>query len=136
MFTIIAARRAALIAAKIGCTVLVIGAVFLWIYQLTAGVKVNIINNTGTEIKNLRIQFTGGETLVPLVKPGEIYSMIVNPSGESSLRLQFTDMSDNRHSREIGTYLEEGYRGEILIEIGPNGKVTYEDNSRIGHFHL
>lgn len=98
--------------------------------QLIPGVTVRITNKTGKEIKNLKVEFTGGVATIATIKPGDVHTTVVNSTGESSLTLRFTDASGKEQSQLIGVYLEANYKGKIVIELGPDGKVAFEDKSR------
>lgn len=122
-------RRVVLSAATLCIVLGVVGfAVISW---LTAGVKVVVTNKTRAEVKNLEVEFTGGVVTIPSLKPGAAYQMIVQPTSESHLELRFTDASGKEHRDTIGMYFEPRYRGEVFIELAPDGKVKYEDKTRL-----
>ena len=126
----VSATRWLILAAVVLCiALLLVGfAVVSW---FTGGVQVVVTNKTGAEVKNLEVEFTGGVVTIPTLKPGTAYQATVQPTGESHLELRFTDASGKEHSQTIGVYLEEHYRGRILIDLGPDGKVVYQDQSRL-----
>ena len=105
----------------IGIALLLVAVVF--VFCRGVGVNVIVANKTQAEIKNLEIRFTGGIATIPEIKAGKTYKTSVNPTGESRLELRFADASGKDRAEAIGVYMEEGYRGEIFIEISPDGTV-------------
>ena len=91
------------------------------------GVNVIITNKMPNEIKNVEIKFTGGTITVQTIKPGIEYQTSVQPTGESHLELRYTDASGKDHDEIIGVYFEQGYKGEILIDITPDGTAHFQD---------
>lgn len=118
--------RRALVGAAIMCMVLLLPRL-VTIPRVASGVEVIVANKTNEEIKNLTVEFTGGITNTAAIRPGTVFRTVVRPTSESHLELRFTDAAGKERTEKIGVYFEPGYGGEVVIELAPDGTVSFED---------
>lgn len=95
------------------------------------GVLVRIINKSGGAIRVINVAYTGGEIGPFILDAGRTFETHVNPSGESALKINFTDMHSTQIYKDIDTYFEHGYYGSIEIIIDANSDVTWIDRVQI-----
>lgn len=98
---------------------------FFTIY-LSRGINVIVENRGGESIKNLSIDFTGGNHFIGELLPQESNRAGIKPTSESDLKVSFTDSLGNNKTENIDLYIEPGYSGTIYISIdSTNGNVTW-----------
>ncbi len=108
-------------------------AILAWgLFHARPGVNVSVQNETGAEIADVAIRFTGGSALKPRLPAGAIFATRVRSRGESDLTVEFKDAAGRPHSQLIDVYFERGYRGTIAIHIRPDGTVRWKDETKIG----
>lgn len=95
------------------------------------GIAVSVANQMDGELRNIAIDYAGGQLLIPRIGHGSSFEATIVPKSESSLDLSFTDSSNRTRSEKIGVYFEPGYAGAIRIVVLPNGHVEYEDRTRL-----
>lgn len=93
------------------------------------GVVVYVRNNSDCEVRNFEIEYTGSQKVIPDILPGKNNSVIVNPSGESSLYIKYS-CEEKSYNKHLDVYFEPNYKGEIIIDIKNQGEVHWE--SKIG----
>jgi hypothetical protein len=99
--------------------------------RTSKGIEVVLANKTGANITNVRVHFTGGVINAGTLTNEETYRTYLQPKGESHLELHFRDGAGKEHSHNIGVYFEHGYLGQILIDVLPDGKVVWKDNTHV-----
>lgn len=123
-------RRRLVVIVILACTVFlaIALAVVSW---FAVGVKVTLTNRTGADVKNLEIRFTGGTVTIAILMSGASFRTSVQSTGESHLELRFRDGAGEVRRETIGVYFEPSYRGEVSIDLAPDGTVHYEDRIRL-----
>lgn len=89
------------------------------------GVSVTVANNSGGDLTDVLVKFTGGTNSVKKLDSGNSYTSKVKPSSSSHLDIEFIDSSGGMHSEKIDVYFEPNYRGAIYVTVHPKGKVTF-----------
>lgn len=92
------------------------------------GIEVEVSNQSGSDIKDVTLAFTGGSEILPLVRDGSTESMLIEPTGESSLTISFTDSAGNTISKQADIYLEPGYQGTISVTVRPADQIDVQSN--------
>ena len=54
--------------------------------------------------------------------------MLIEPTGESSLTISFTDSAGNTISKQADIYLEPGYQGTISVTVRPADQIDVQSN--------
>ena len=94
------------------------------------GVAVEVLNRSGSEIRDLSLEYTGGRKVTGLLLPQQSTRQRVNPTGESALIVGFSiDGKDYR--QELDVYIEEDYGGHLVIVISEDGKTDFESHIRL-----
>jgi hypothetical protein len=101
---------------------------FLFITALVgcsnSGVEVVIKNQSGLELTDVNLSFTGGKKLFPRLGSLNELRTRVRPTSASHLNIGFKEPSGKEHKQEVDTYFEPGYKGTVSILIGPGGIVS------------
>ena len=93
--------------------------------------KVVIQNRTGSEISQVAIVHSGGANRLSAIASGADAATCVHVRGESSVQVDYVDGNATRHSADLNIYLESGYRGRIVVEIGPDGAKIVENRVKL-----
>ena len=99
-------------------------------HYLTRGIRVSITNNTNSVLKDVEISYTGGVVHITKLRPNELYSTYINPTGESHLELKWLEPSGKKHFHRIDVYFECDYTGSVTITVDPGYKVSWSDKIR------
>jgi len=88
------------------------------------GIGVVVRNESGETLRqvSVKVQSRGKTYSMPDLAPGEHRRVFVQPVGESSIDVQFTDASDKPHVESVVGYVESGYCGNAEAMILPGGK--------------
>ncbi len=114
---------------KILIFLLVIGFIATGCGKNTA-IEVSVYNQSGEEIRNVTLIYTGGRVNSDLIRPGEMSILRVNPTGASDIQIQFS--SKGQHvEQKLDVYFENNYSGYLAINITKDNKITYEDKTSI-----
>lgn len=97
-------------------------------FQLRSGVRVTVQNAGTTPLKSVVLHVTGATYALDDIAPGESATMRVNPTGESHLEVEFTDIDGQTQRLNAGGYFESGYRGSIRVEID-DGQISEIDEN-------
>ena len=76
-------------------------------------------------MKGLVVDVTGKSYKLGDVPVGATKSCRVNPIGESSVKISYTQLDGTKKHHDINCYLESGYRGSIHAECN-NGELFFE----------
>ncbi len=130
--------------------VVVISAILLGLIALVVifyngsnrGFKVQINNQTGFQIKGLKITYDGLKEDISIkpIKPAGTYTFNIKPQDAfegSSLKIYNFDKSGNRHEKILVERFEKGNWGRVLLDItsiDENNKITFRirESSTIG----
>lgn len=100
--------------------------------RATRGVCLSVTNNTRSTLRHVDIAYTGGVVHIAAIEPKASHGQRVNPAGESALTLSWVDPSGAKHSRDIDTYLEPGYTGNVKIALESDNRVSVTQKVRVG----
>ena len=75
------------------------------------------------EMKGLVVEVTGRSYELGDVPAGATKSCRVNPIGESSVEISYTQLDGTKKHHDINCYLESGYRGSIHAECNNGGLI-------------
>ncbi|MFN3409352.1 MAG: hypothetical protein ACK45B_10190 [Limisphaerales bacterium] len=95
------------------------------------GVLVEVRNESGLEIQDLEVAYTGGVLTTTALKHGGVLKRKIIPHGESSLAIGFTLFGKERQTHKVEVYFEPNYTGRVVITIGAKGQVAWKDEIRI-----
>ncbi len=102
---------------KILCAIISIA---LFSCSFESGIKLTFVNHTGKDLKDLNILYNDeNKKLKGLKSNQEIFTYIV-PKGETSLEVVVILNNNKEERSKLDTYFEEGYTGNIKIEIDKN----------------
>ncbi len=86
------------------------------------GINVEVTNH-GPIMQDVKVRLTGISYSLGDLATGSSKAVRANPTGESSVSIEFTDSAGHRRSHEVDTYLEPGYCGTIAVLLTPQGTV-------------
>lgn len=81
------------------------------------GIQVTVQNTGSQSLGAVVLHVTGESYDLGGVTPGASTQVIVRPSSESHLEIEFTDGNGNRKRLNAGGYFERGYRGTIRVSV-------------------
>ena len=119
---------------------LTLSSIGLGLYILFAGVTLQLENQTGQQIKNIRVHFGGGSFTVATLGENEVLKKRLGKIGEgATFIVDWQEISGvNRHAR-LGVYFFglTGYH-TVLIRFLPDGKseLVYQDRTYFPEEHL
>ncbi|CAN5591111.1 hypothetical protein BH09PLA1_BH09PLA1_11050 [soil metagenome] len=117
--------RRRLLCINLAIAVVVAGAYLLW----SRGVK-TVVRNTGSAtIREVQVLVTGHSYALGDIRPNEVRSVHVKPSGESSIVIRFTDADGTSKSVDVNCYLESGSRGNISVDVAHGAIVRKAENT-------
>jgi hypothetical protein len=96
------------------------------------GIKISIKNDTGAELKNVRLMLSGQKVSIANIPNGETGVVSVRPNKESGLDLSFIDKAGLERVEAVGVYLEPSFCGSVTVVIAPDGSLTRTANIRAG----
>jgi hypothetical protein len=97
----------------------------------TAGVYVEITNNTDSPLTQIDISYTGGVVRIPELKSKTSFGRRINPDGDSHLVVEWIDSSGQKHSSPVDVYFEHNYRGRIDISVEPDNTILSNDTIKL-----
>src|SRR5207237_1276584 len=89
------------------------------------GPELVVVNNSREIVSNVVVKFTGGETGIGRMQPGESRQLRIKSRGESHAVITFADAKGIVHEKLLDVYFEPSYRGSLRITIGANLDVTW-----------
>lgn len=98
-----------------------------------AGVETVVRNSSPAPMRDVRVVVTGGSYRIGDIPPGESRSVRVKPSGDSSVRLEYTDAGGAR-SVDLDCYIEAGYSGGISVDVANGAVVRKSEAIRPGPY--
>jgi hypothetical protein len=111
----------------------IIGAIYvMWVGFLGSPV-VTIRNEASSAISNIVLSGTGYRTIIPHVEPGDSVTVVLHPTGEAGIRVEFSSPAGQKLS-DVG-YIEPrgGYCDDLTFT--PDYEVLFKSN-RLGCFSL
>jgi len=100
-------------------------------HHWTAGVYVEITNDTDSPLTQIAITYTGGVVRIPELKPKTSYGRRINPDGDSHLVVEWVDSVGQRHSHYVDVYFEHKYRGRIDISVESGNMIRWTDTTKL-----
>lgn len=94
------------------------------------GITINVKNKYPITVTNITLLYSGGQKQIQFLPFDATYKTVIRPTSESSIQMSYW-MNNNISKTNIDVYFEPGYRGEVLIEIEPDGRVT-----KVSKIHL
>ena len=92
------------------------------------GVMIKIRNNSGKPISDISLYYTGGVKRINTLFNMQSWEGNLNPSGESTLKIELFDNENKKYFSIIDVYFEKGYSGYIDIKIDSTYKVSYKNH--------
>jgi hypothetical protein len=102
--------------------ILLCAILFLLVFDLNTHFIPILIQNNGTAVSDLLLEYTGGYKRVAHVSARSSALAFISVSGDSSLTLTFTDAIQSFHT-DTFEYIEPGYAGFFILQIDSSGKV-------------
>lgn len=99
----------------------------VWLY-LHRGLNVRIHNADAQALRSVVVRVTGNSYLLGDLPPGSTVSVRVEPTGESSVHIEFQDSAGHSKSLNADVYLESGYQGTLSLDVTPQ-RITITRNS-------
>src|SRR5579863_1704711 len=100
----------------------VVGALLALAVSLWPHIQVTVENNGQRSVCELVVHVTGRSYPLGDLPPGASKNVIVAPSGESSIVIEFQDETGHKFQSDAGEYIEPGYNASIIVSI-TNGVV-------------
>lgn len=94
------------------------------------GVSVDVYNKSDTEIHDLLLEYTGGKKAIKTILPQQNIKQKINPTGESALTIEFS-LDGKNYRQGLDVYIENGYSGSLIVNIGEGGKVDFESHVKL-----
>ncbi|HEX7287309.1 MAG TPA: hypothetical protein VF532_14075 [Candidatus Angelobacter sp.] len=94
------------------------------------GISVSILNRSAQPLHQVAVKLEYGKEY-PLggIGPGKHKRVFVIPRGGDSIRVDFLDDQNVRHSKLLAGYVEAGYCGHVSAEVVPDNGVIAQDHS-------
>jgi len=94
------------------------------------GIRVILQNESGVIVKNATIGFEDGKQYsIGEIVPGKTKMLFIVPGPESNIRLDFADPNRRQHSEIVAGYVENGYCGDVTVQVQPDLRVKSLDES-------
>jgi hypothetical protein len=103
----------------------------LLVVQSKSGVRVTIQNTGSSALKLVVLHVTGASYKLGDIAVGESVTMRVDPTSESHLEVEFTDIDGQVQRVNGGGYFESGYRGTIRVEIKDGQIDKFEEDIKL-----
>jgi hypothetical protein len=101
-----------------------------WFLLARRGIAVYVMNRGSKVVTDVRLEYVGGHTHIGTIGLNEEKVVVIRPSSESSLTIQYNDADGNPVKYDCDVYIESSYRGEIEIVLDDFGVTSA---SRITH---
>ena len=108
--------------------VLAAGLYLLW----PGGVKAVVRNAGSGTMHDVRLLVTGRTYSLGDLQPKEIRSVRVNPTGESSITIRYTEGAGAPKVVDADCYVEAGYSGSISVDVGDVGVTRKVEGGGMG----
>ncbi len=94
------------------------------------GIGVVVLNKSEETLRQVSVKFDsrGNTYSMPDLVANERRRIFVQPVGESSIEVQFTDASGRPHVEVVAGYVESGYCGNAVATILPGGKAKMTED--------
>jgi len=98
--------------------------------RCSQGIRVVLQNESGVILKNATIRFENGKQYsVGEIAPGKTRQLFVISASKSNIRLDFADPNGRIHSEIVAGYVENGYCGDVTVQVQPDLRVKSLDAS-------
>ena len=94
------------------------------------GIRIVVENESGMTLGDANIALEqGGPYVLGEVAAGKKEKIFVVPRNASRIRASFTDQKGQTHSQIVAGYVENGYCGDVTVQVLPNLMVSVHDDS-------
>jgi hypothetical protein len=108
----------------VGVLVLLLIAAAVGVYWQGRQLYVEVVNDSGEPLKDVRISYAGGEFSTGRLEPGGRWKERIRPTEESDLEIVVWDRSAARHVQKGDVSFEPGQFGTMRVEIGERYEST------------
>jgi hypothetical protein len=98
------------------------------------GIAVVIHNQSEETLRNVsvKVDYKGRHYPLSDLRPGQSNRIFVDPAGESSIKLEFTDQGNRRRWEMLAGYVEEGHCGTATaLVVSPDHVNAHDNTSRL-----
>lgn len=88
-----------------------------WFYQNRSVIMVTVENTGTTAMKASALNYAGGTSELGDIAPGENSQTRIDPSGEKSVTVTYSDGEGGQKMIEVECSLKTGSRGQLNIQI-------------------
>ena len=92
---------------------------------------VHIENVGDMEFRSLEVSVTGGTVMLGTLLPGRKKDSVIAPTGESTVRIDVTDLLGEVRHFDVGGYIEPGFVGDIWVKMTHDRVVFTESDVSI-----
>ena len=93
------------------------------LFWSTRGITTVVRNTGNVRMDDFRILVTGREYRQSDLRSGEVRRVLVQATGESGIELTYAEQGGRRRSIDLGLYIEQGYTGEVSIDVAEDSVV-------------
>jgi hypothetical protein len=94
------------------------------------GIRLVLHNESGAILKNATIRFENEKQYsLGEIAPGKTRKLFVISDSKSNIRLNFADPNGLIHSEIVAGYVENGYCGDVTVQVQPDLRVKLLDES-------
>ena len=102
----------------VGVLVVLLIAAAIGVYWQSRQLYVEVVNESGEPLKDVRISYCGGEFSTGRIEPGGSWKERINPTDKSDLEIVVWDRTAVRHVQMGDVAFEPGQYGTFRVEIG------------------
>ncbi len=84
---------------------------------LRPAVQVTVENSAGFPLRGARLRIRGQDVPIEDVAPATKRTVLLRPSGETGLAIEFADPSGRACHQDLDVYLDRGLNGEIQVLV-------------------
>ena len=96
---------------------------------LPRGVKAIVRNADSATMRDVEVVVTGRTYALGDIQPNKIRSVRVNPTGESNIKIRYTDVSGTSRTVVVDCYVEDGTSGSISVDVANGAVAAKADNT-------
>lgn len=94
------------------------------------GIQIVIKNESGTTLENVAVSLENKAPYsIGTMLPNQKKNVFLLPAAESSIRMDVKDSAGVLHTKTLAGYVENGYCGEVYIQILPALRIESRDKS-------
>jgi hypothetical protein len=96
---------------------------------LPEGVKAIVRNADAETMRDVQVVVTGRSYPLGDIPPNETRSVHVKPTGESNIRIRYTDVSGTSKTVAVDCPIEAGTAGSISVDVANGAVAQLTDNT-------